>query len=235
MNHKKMNNEIFQKIKQKIDTGWIFQPVLFLWENTQLLNTQVKSLIFELFHHFKIDKNNLFLLPDNGEKIKIHELRHFMASSYIKSGYQFQVFFIENISRATLETFHASLKFLEEPGEGNIVFLTSTSESGIPETVLSRLQTINTFSSSIKERNEFFYLLIDDYIHKKNLNLYQYFFQDKKIEKQQYIDFLQTFLLYIKEKLVYTYLAEQISESIVLIEKNNVLPKYEIDTLLLKL
>ena len=158
-----------------------------------------------------------------------------MASSYMKSGYQFQVFLIENISRATLETFHASLKFLEEPGEWNIVFLTSTSESGIPETVLSRLQTINIFCSSPKEKNEFFYLLIDDYIHKKNLNLYKYFFQDKKIEKQEYIDFLQTFLLYIKEKLVYTYLAEQISGSILLIEKNNVLPKYEIDKLILKL
>lgn len=63
----------------------------------------------------------------------------------------------------------------------------------------------------------------------------KYFFQDKKIEKQEYIDFLQTFLLYIKENLVYTDLIEQISESILLIEKNNVLPKYEIDKLLLKI
>lgn len=235
MNQQKMNNDIFQKLKQKIDTGWIFQPVLFLWENSELLTTQVKNIIFELFEHYQIDKNNLFIFPDNNEKIKIHELRNFIAQSYIKSNYQFQVFFIENISRATSESFNASLKFLEEPWEGNIVFLTSHSQSGIPETVLSRLQIIDIFHSSKKEKNEFFFLLIDEYIQKKNVNMLKYFFQDKKIEKQEYIDFLQTFLFYIKENLVYTELLDQISQSILLIEKNNVLPKYEIDKLLLKI
>lgn len=235
MNHKKMNNEIFHKLTQKIDTGWIFQPVLFLWDNIELLNMQVKGIIFELFWHYHIDKNHLHIFPDNNEKIKIQELRNFIAHSYIKSSYRFQVFLIENISRATLESFNASLKFLEEPWEWNIVFLTNTSQSWIPETVLSRLHIIDQFSPWIKEKNQFFFLLIDEYIKKKNLNLMKYFFQDKKIEKQEYIDFLQTFLLYIKENLVYTHLMEQISESILLIEKNNVLPKYEIDKLILKI
>jgi DNA polymerase III gamma/tau subunit len=57
----------------------------------------------------------LHIFPDNNEKIKIQELRNFIAHSYIKSSYRFQVFLIENISRATLESFNASLKFLEEP------------------------------------------------------------------------------------------------------------------------
>lgn len=235
MNHKKMNNEIFQKLQQKIDAGWVFQPVLFLWENLELLNSQVKNIIFDLFQHYQIDKNNLYVLADNNEKIKIQIFREFSAKSNIKSSYAFQVFLIENISRATLESFNASLKFLEEPGLWNIVIVTSQSESSIPETVLSRLQIINLFSSVQGKKNEFFYQLIDEYISKKNTNILKYFFQDKKLEKQDYIDFLETFFLYIKENMIYIELLDQISESLLLIQKNNVLPKYEIDKLFLKM
>ncbi|MGE4444261.1 MAG: hypothetical protein AB7E37_04685 [Candidatus Altimarinota bacterium] len=230
-----MNNDIFQKLQEKIDAGGIFQPVLFLGENLELLNSQVKNIIFDLFEYYQIDKNNLYVLSDNNEKIKIQLLREFIAKSNIKSSYAFQVFFIENISRATLESFNAALKFLEEPGMGNIVIVTSQSESSIPETVLSRLQTINLFSSIKNKKNDFFYQLIDEYISQKNTNILKYFFQDKKIEKQDYIDFLETFFLYIKEKMVYVELLDQISESLLLIQKNNVLPKYEIDKLFLKM
>lgn len=230
-----MNNDIFQKLQQKIDAGGTFQPVLFLWENLELVNVQVKNIIFELFEYYQIDKNNLYVLPDNNEKIKIQAFREFSAKSNMKSSYAFQVFLIENISRATMESFNAALKFLEEPGVWNIVIVTSQSESSIPETVLSRLQIMNLFSSVQNKKNEFFYKLIDEYISAKNVSLLKYFFQDKKIEKQDYLDFLETFFLYIKEEMVYVELLDQISESIMLIQKNNVLPKYEIDKLFLKM
>jgi len=35
------------------------------------------------------------------------------------------------------------LKFFEEPDVTNIIFLTNTSESGILDTILSRVQTID--------------------------------------------------------------------------------------------
>jgi len=70
-----------------------------------------------------------------------------------------------------LESANSCLKFLEEPSIGNIIFLTNTSESQILETILSRVQTINIFSSVKSEKNEFFYSLIDDFVSKKNTSL----------------------------------------------------------------
>jgi DNA polymerase III gamma/tau subunit len=52
---------------------------------------------------------------DSNEKIKINELREFILKSTIKPPFQFQIFLIEDISRMTLESSHACLKFLEEP------------------------------------------------------------------------------------------------------------------------
>jgi len=226
---------ILEIIKRKVDNGWNFQPILFLWENSELLNNKIRNLIKELFKIYEVDKNNLFILQDNNEKIKISNLREFLKKSFIKPSWKFQIFLIENISRFTLESANSCLKFLEEPSIGNIIFLTNTSESQILETILSRVQTINIFSSVKSEKNEFFYSLIDDFVSKKNTSLLWYFFDDKKLQKEEYIDFLKTFLYYIKKNFVYTELLNQVEESLNFIVKNNVLPKYEIDKLLLKL
>lgn len=230
-----MNNNIFEIIKNKIDSWNTFQPILFLWENLEILNNEIQNLVYKLFEYYEIDKNNLYKLADNNEKIKISELRDFISKSNIKSSYNFQVFLIENISRTTLESANASLKFLEEPGNGNIVFLTNASESWIIETILSRVQIIDVSTNKINKKNEFYFNLIDEYVKRKNTNLIKYFFADKKIEKNEYIEFLNTFLIYIKQNLVFVELADQIVESLNLIQKNNVLPKYEIDKLLLKI
>lgn len=230
-----MYNNIFEIIKNKIDSENIFQPILFLWENLEVLNNEIQNLVYKLFEYYEIDKNNLYKLVDNNEKIKISELRDFISKSNIKSSFKFQVFLIENISRATLESANASLKFLEEPWLGNIIFLTNASESWILETILSRVQIMDVFTNLTNKKNEFYFNLIDEYINKKNTNLIKYFFADKKLEKSEYIDFLNTFLLYIKQNLVFVDLADQVVESLNLIQKNNVLPKYEIDKLLLKI
>lgn len=228
-------NNFLEIIKRKIDNGWNLQPILFLWENSEILNIEVNNLILELFKHFEVDKNNFFVLQDNNEKIKISHLREFIQKSFVKPTWKFQIFLIENISRFTLESANSALKFLEEPGEWNIIFLTNTSESQILETILSRVQTVNILSKTNILKNEFFYMLIDDFLNRKNENLIKYFFADKKLEKDEYIKFLNTFLLYIKQNLVYIELLDQIEESLNLIVKNNVLAKYEIDKLLLKL
>lgn len=230
-----MNNEILHKIKEKIDSRWSFQPLLFLSEETELLHQTIENIIQDLFSHYHVDKNCFYKLTDNGEKIKITQMRELIMKGNMRSQFQFQIFLIENISRATLESANSALKFFEEPGEGNIIFLTNTQEGGILDTILSRVQTIHIKSERKKSKNEFYYSLIDEYIHKKNLNLIKYFFNDKKLEKWEYVDFLSTFLLYIKENLIFTELAEQIENSLNLIQKNNALPKYEIDRLLLKI
>lgn len=230
-----MNNEILHKIKEKIDSRWSFQPILFLSEETELLHLTIENIIHDLFTHYNVDKNCFYKLDDNGEKIKITQIREFISKWNMRSQFQFQIFLIENIGRATLESANSALKFFEEPWEGNIIFLTNNQEWWILETILSRVQTIHIKSEKKKTKNEFFYSLIDEYMHKKNLNLIKYFFNDKKIEKWEYIEFLSTFLFYVKENMMYSELAESIENSLNLIQKNNALPKYEIDRLLLKI
>lgn len=232
---KQMQNNIFDKIVKKIEKGWYFQPILFLWENSELLNQEVNNIISELFKYFEVDKNSFYKIEDNKEKIKITQTREFISKSNIKSSFKFQIFLIEDISRFTLESANSSLKFFEEPGNWNIIFLTATQESWVLDTILSRVQIENIFFSSKKDNNDFYYLLIDDYLNKKNINLIKYFYQSKDFEKQEYIDFLNTFISYIKQNFVYVNLLDQIEESLNLIQKNNVLAKYEIDKLILKL
>lgn len=232
---KQMLNNILKSIIQKIDNGWNFQPILFLWENLEILNKEIENLILDLFKHYNIDKNNVYKIWDNGEKIKITQMREIVSKSFVKPSDKFQLFFIENVSRATKESLNSALKFLEEPWVWNIIFLTNSSESWILETVLSRVLVVNIFSNLQNQKNDFFYILIDDFLNKRNQNLIKYFFNEKKLEKGDYINFLKTFLQYIKEKLVYIELFDQIEESLNLIEKNNALPKYEIDKLLLKI
>jgi hypothetical protein len=103
------------------------------------------------------------------------------------------------------------------------------------DTVLSRVQIVSLFSSKASTYNDFFLNLIDSYAKTKNTDLLKYFFNDKDISKDEYINFLNTFLYYIKTNLVYTDLVDSIEESLNLIQKNNVLAKYEIDKIILKM
>lgn len=230
-----MNRYIFQKIQINMETQEVFQPILFLSDNLELFHQELKNFIYSFFSDQNIDKNYLYVLSDHGEKIKINEVREFFWKWVMKPSFWNQVFLIENILRATQETYASALKFLEEPWVWNIVFLTAQSEAWIPETILSRLQIIHFSSEKIKQKNDFFYQLIDDYFWKRNMNLFKYFFQDKKIQKEDYIHFLDTFIFYIQENLIFWDILEKVIETKELIEKNNALPKYEIDRLFLKI
>lgn len=230
-----LNNDFFVSIKNQITSWEIFQPILFLYQEEELFHNQLEAYILSIFWELSGDKNYLYSLWWGEESIKIAQLREFFAQGDLKPSFWFQVFLIKNISKITHDGFHSMLKFLEEPGVGNIVFLTSQSEAGIPETVLSRLKIVPVLSTSLLEKNDFFSDLIDEFRRSKNLNIFVYFFQDKSIEKSEYIEFLETFLSYGKIHLVYLDLLSSVLESIQKILKNNVSPKYEVDILLLKL
>lgn len=228
--------DIYKNIKEKIDNSWIFQPILFIWDNLELVNKEVENICMQLFKEYSVDKNFLYKIQDSDEKIKILQVREFISKSVVKSSFKFQIFVIENISRMNIESFNSSLKFLEEPWVWNIIFLTNHSESWILDTVLSRVNIINLQKSVWEYKSDFFVTLIEDYLNKKNQNLIKYFFSDKKLEKKDYLDFLYTFIYYIKNiNLNYSYLLEFLEESISVIQKNNVLPKYEIDKIIYKL
>ena len=226
--------EILSMIKQKIENNTNFQPILFLWEN-KLLEPTLEYIISNLFSYFEVDKNSIYKLLDDWNSLKISNVREFVLKWNVKSSYRFQIFVIENIQRLTLESSNSLLKFLEEPWVWNIIFLTSNSSSMILDTILSRVLSIDLRGNKVFEKNEFYLNLIDDYINKKNANLLKYFFDDKKLEKSDYITFFENFIYYIKTNFVYIDLLEDIEQSINLINKNNVLPKYEIDKILIKL
>ena len=95
----------------------------------ELVNSQVTSLAQELLQKYNIPLTYIYRLDDTGEKIKIAEIKRFVEPGNSLPGYTFQIFLIENISRLTLQSSNSCLKFFEEPGKHNVIFLTNNSES----------------------------------------------------------------------------------------------------------
>jgi len=225
---------IKNKIIEKIQKGEELSPFLFIWQNTELLNLKVEEIIFELFDFFDVPKINLIKLEDNWENIKIQEIKEFIKKWDLWTPYKFQIFFIENVSRMTLQSSNSCLKFFEEPWAQNIIFLTNIWENWILETILSRVQTINLWFNKKVEKNDFYFNLLDNYLEKKTSEIFSYFFRNK-LEKFEYIEFLKNLIIYAKTNFVFLDLLEEIDEDINLIEKNNVNPKGIIDKYLLKI
>lgn len=226
--------QLLELIKNKIDKNDIFQPILLCW-NLLWLDLILWDIFKELFSFYEVDKNNLFVLKNSQDSLKVSEVKDFVSKSNMKSSYKFQIFLIENIQRLTLESSNSLLKFLEEPGKWNIVILTSPSESLILETILSRVVKIDFSSNQNFEISEFYQDMISWFLQKNNTSIYSYFFDDKKLEKSDYVLFLQNLSFYLTKNLFKLELIEEIEKSINFILKNNVIPKYEIDKILLLL
>jgi hypothetical protein len=75
--------------------------------------------------------------------------------------------------------------------------------------------------------------LINNFVSKKSNSLLYYFFDDKKIQKEDYLTFLHNLIIYIKENLVLIDLLPEIENAINLIEKGSISPKYLIDRIII--
>lgn len=223
-----MNQDNFAHIETSINKKGEVSPFLFLSQNLEILHSEIEWFIRELLLKNNIDMQSLFHLQDTGEALKIGEIKTFLAQWDIRPRFAFQVFFIENISRMTLQAQNACLKFFEEPGEGNIIFLTSQSESGILETILSRVQIISSWSTPVSQKNDFYFSMIDSHISKSSDELVRYFFSGK-YEREEYVDFLKTLIAYIAQKWVYIHLLDELHEDIWGVLKNNLQGKYIVD------
>jgi DNA polymerase III gamma/tau subunit len=80
-----------------------------------LLQAYLYEVIEKLFLTYGVDKHHIHILRDDGESIKTETVRRFIQQSHLRSSDRFQIFVVENISRLTLSSGNASLKFLEEP------------------------------------------------------------------------------------------------------------------------
>lgn len=225
-------NKIFEEVKANIAKGGEISPFLFLWNNLELLHADIENFIWELFHEYGIDLQSLFHLVDTGESIKIEEVKRFISQGDVKPRFAFQIFFIEHISRMTLASYNACLKFFEEPGVGNIIFLTNSSEAGILDTILSRVQTFNLWDSSQAlsgDSSQAFYMhMIESHIQGSSDELVRYFFS-QKYEKQEYVSFLNALMSYLMSHTSFLHLVDELYEDIGGILQNNLQARYVTD------
>ncbi len=229
-----MENNILYKIENKIERGEEISPFLFLWQDKNKLNFEIENIVMTLFEKYWVDSSSLFRLNDDGNNIKIEELKNFLSNANQRPRFKFQVFFIENISRFTLKSANSCLKVFEEPWVWNLFFLSNQSEAWILDTIISRVQIVKLNSWISNTRDEFFYSLIDSYIKNSDIRILSYFFTEK-LEKENYINFLQTLIIYIKDNFVLVDLLDELEDDINLIQKNNLLPRYVVDKYLLRM
>lgn len=229
------NNLFIENICTKIKNGDIVSPFLFLNKKGDLLNSQVIEICTSILDNLNVPLTYLFRLEDDWEKIKIDALKCFLEKWNLKSSFDCQIFLIENIWRFTLSSANTCLKFFEEPWKWNIIILTNPSESQVLDTILSRVIQINTSNVSfINKKNDFYFSLIHKFIVDSDYSLYSYFFNEK-LEKSDYILFLENIILYSKEYWKFTNLLFSIEKDINNIKNNNVSPKFIIDKTLIEL
>lgn len=228
-----MKNNFIKKVIEKIKIGEANSPILFSAKNLELLNKEVENISYNLLKEFWVPNINLFVLKDNWEKIKIEEIKKFLELWNSTTSYAFQIFFIENISRMTLQASNSCLKFFEEPWNKNIIFLTNKGEAWVIDTILSRVQFVDLWWAFIEAKDDFFYSMIESYLN-WNKDLINYFFKNK-LEKSEYLRFLQTLIVYIKQSLVFINFLDELEDDINSLANNNVNPRWLVDKWILKL
>ena len=226
--------KIQEKFIRQIEKGEGTTPFLFLSKNLELLHNEVTTIAKWLLQHYNVPCVELSKFEDTGESIKIAEIKEFIKSGELMSPYRVKIFIIENISRMTITSCNSCLKFFEEPWIQNIIFLTNASESQVLDTILSRVQIIDLWFWKQKHENTFYISLIEGYVQKKSIEIFSYFFRNK-LEKEEYIHFLQSLIVYAQQKSVYFNFLSELEEDITLISTNNVNPKSVVDKYLLQL
>lgn len=81
-------------------------------------------------------------LEDNGESLKIAEVRDLIERANMTSYSGKRFVLIENVHRISIEGANALLKTLEEPGEGHIFVLTIENIKDLPDTIASRCRIV---------------------------------------------------------------------------------------------
>lgn len=231
-------DDIFNKIIEKIDKGEEISPFLFISKNTEILNENIKNLALKILKHYEIPKEYFYVFvkekETKSEKIWVEEIRNFSSKADIWTPFKVQIFLIENLWNLTDSAWNSLLKFFEEPWVQNIVFTTNSSEVGILDTILSRVQIINFESKSKDKTNSFYQDLLKNYLKNNDTEIINYFF-NAKIEKEEYISFLENLIIFIKNNLIFIEFLDEILEDINAIKQNNVNAKFITDKWIFKI
>lgn len=213
-------------------------PFLFVSQDIETLHAQIYQSLISEMKDYGVDIQSLFHLETTEESIKIWEIKKFFTHIEVKPRFAFQVFFIEDISRMTLQAQNACLKVLEEPGEGNIIILSARSEAGILDTILSRVQCVKLMQSSFLERSEnrdsFYTGMIESHVSWRSDELVRYFFSGK-FEKQEYAKFFKELLAYFMNNPIYKSIIDELEEDISGVLNNNLQGRYIVDKWIMRL
>lgn len=228
------NSQIIDHIQEYIKKGTIIAPFLFFGQNSELLEQQIIDISHELLANNNAPKTAFFHFSIPDKNIKIKDIKAFIEPSFSRANYGIQIFYIPDVSRLTVSSSNSLLKFLEEPAPGNIILLSSQSESGILDTILSRTHTIPLWWKQKSKEDPFYQDLINSHIQKKNQELVSYFFRNK-LEKQDYVSFLENLIIYSKKHLCFIPMLQEIEEDINAIIQNNALPRNIVDKWILQL
>jgi DNA polymerase III delta prime subunit len=229
-----MNKNIISKIEKKVKKGEEISPFLLLSQNQTSAILELNNIVSELQSLYSLPTSYILRQEDDDQSLKVSHARNIIEKSLIRPQYEIQIFIIENISRMTLGFSNALLKFLEEPWVWNIVFLTNSTQSGILDTVLSRVQITTLHSSGKTSFTEYIESLIQSYVENNNTEIIWYYFS-KQVEKQDAFDFLYALVSYIKKSGKFAQLLSDIDADLQGLWNNNFLPKYTIDKYLLLL
>jgi predicted CopG family antitoxin len=98
------------------------------------------------------------------------------------------------------------------------------------ETVLSRVVVISTPNVYKDKDNEMFsfWEFIKNYIERKNNDLISYFFKGK-LEKEEYLKFLEDLFLYCKNNFCFIDYLEELNDDINWIKQNNLNARFIVD------
>ena len=227
-------NKVQDIFLEKLQAGGEISPFLFCDTHLELLHQQIHVTFESCKIQFWLDNQSIFSLWDTWETLKIEEVKQFLSQTQTRPRFAFQIFYIERFSRMTPQAQNACLKFLEEPGEGNIVILTNQTESWILETILSRVQKYTFFTTQATSIHQFFHEMIHSRIQKSSDELIRYFFS-AKLEKQEYIDFLQSLLIYMIQKAEMLEWLDELQEDIQGVVQHNLQGRYVVDKWILRI
>ena len=87
----------------------------------------------------------------------------------------------------------------------------------------------------INIKNDFFYNLLNDWLKENKINNLIWYFYNNKLEKEEYIDFLKTLIIYCKENFILINYIEEIFNDLNSVYSNNVIAKNICDKWILKI
>ena len=229
-----MHKSIAQKISKSIEKGEHISPFLFLWSNLKAVSQEIDEVVNELQDLYHFPNSYVYRLNDNGESIKIAETRVWFKRTHVSLDYPVQIFIIEKIGRLGIAASNSLLKVLEEPGAGNVIFLTNSSESWVLDTVLSRIQKVSYNFEEKEHFTEYLEGLISDYVGNKSVEILGYFFW-KQFEKQDGALFLYAIIELNKKTWKYSSFLPEIQWDLDALANNNINSKFVVDKYLLLL